>query len=250
MSKENENIYSVRRASEKMGQLTEQEILQLLKDGEIFYEIEIKEDQTEDWKPLALVPKLNQKVAIALSSASNNREAGYSTLSNWTLARTGKGPFSFLQIVQFLQQQKISHDEWLIHPRISSPSRVRDLSIFSDLNIESLFEFPLLKPLFENRKNTRVEYENRAFVYGGEDFFTGSTLSLSRLGLGLQLDTSQDFGTGEALNVHLQASKILPALEVPCRIVYSAKETLTSRLGLVFEQEIPEIRDYFAALLP
>jgi len=239
-----ETSYFVRRGTERLGQLSVHEIISLLKDGEAFYEIQVKTDLNQAWQPLSHSEHLARQVAMALTNAPNTSEEGYSTLSNWRIANSEKGPFNYLAMVQFLQNHRIEKDEWVCHPRLEGPMQIKNIPLFGDINVETLFEFATLKPIFERRKNVRINYENRVLLYGESHFYAGNTWSLSTQGLGVVLDANMPFQTGETLRVHLHKTNNHAAIQVAATVVSRVDDDLSTRLGLVFQHEVEPLTEY------
>jgi len=245
-----DKTYIVRRLREKLGSLNFDQILEQLEEGQPICYFQVYLESQNSWIPLHEAPEWHQALAIQLSSIKTNSSKRLSSFCHWTLADSGQGPFTFIQTVQLLQQNKIVSSQRVVHPRLKTLKRIADITQFSSENIEALHSFPLLKPIFQQRKNLRVQYENRALLKTSQSILTGHTWSLSHHGVGLELDTNQWFNVGEIFQIGLFEHSDHPRVETEAQVVSCTRGQLGTRVSLKFPITVPAIANFMGEIVP
>lgn len=254
LSMKSDKKYNVRRLRERLGEITLDEMILCLQDGLPICDFDVlvspDENSEPQWRPLSQAPEWHQAIAIMLSSSKARPGEEQSVFYNWKIEGASGKLFSMVQLIQLLQQNKIQGAHRLSHPRFQQSHRAEDLLLFSDENIKALHGFPLLKPLFQARKNLRMDYSNRAQIHTASAVIKGQAWSLSEEGVGIELETPLSFRSGDVFQVYLMETSEHGEVQVPAKVVSCSKGYLSTRVGLHFEKEVPVISEYMASLTP
>ena len=244
--------FIVRKGSQQLGPLSPKQILQQLKNSELGFDIQVFDKKSTHWGALARHDSLAGMISKELREAKNTRRESKSYFSNWFIADGANkyGPFTLLQMVQYLQMKRLSYEDLVYHPNYHVWRRVSDLTPFRLNNIKALFQFTQLRPMFIARQNPRVKYENRVLVYDENAFYNGATWSLSRRGIGVILDKNTPFKVGSELQLHINRRDEHGAVQMKCKVVSRQTEKKGERLGLIFRQEVDSINEYIETIVP
>ena len=247
-----DNKYSIRKDEQELGPYSASKIITKLQRAEMPFDVQVFDVDSSLWVALSRHEVLGPAVTEALRDTNEIRKNPDSIFGHWHIAdgHTRFGPFSLLQMIQFLQQKRLGYEDLVYHRLGQTWLKVAATNTFKDSNVKALFNFPLLRPMFKLRQNTRVNYNNKVLVYDENAFYNGIAWSLSAQGVGIELEKNSPFKMGSRIQIHINRHVKHSAIQASCRVVSRHVTRNGERLGLAFDHKVDALREYIESLVP
>lgn len=245
--------YFLSRQGQQVGPYTVNEILEKLETGEHVWNDYIYNESKEDWILLLEHPLLAEKYNQGWGRGHGQPETATHPfyVKKWLLQKDNKnfGPFSFLEIIQMLQERTIHVQDMLTVVNSGKWARVKEYSEFSAQKVRELVASSdrHIKEIFNRRRYPRVEYDGTLIVHDNKTVFRGQSFQLSVGGAGLYIPSS-GLQPGQTLLLHFHPSPDVPAFNAVAAVVSKtapSKESTVQplRYGVKFTSISQPIKD-------
>lgn len=140
----------------------------------------------------------------------------------WFLLKDGNnyGPFSFLDLVQMLQEKALYEFDYVWHHGMTAWKRVADVAEFAPEKIRNLKNSgdADVSEIFFRRRHTRAQYGCSLIVHNNKSVFRGRTLEISEGGAGVVIENPA-LHPGQTIYLHFQPGDGVPPFNAVCTIV-------------------------------
>lgn len=130
------------------------------------------------------------------------------------------GPFSYLDLVRMLQDEKLFEYDFVWHKALDSWLKVSEVEDFKPSVIQSLKTSGLkeVKDIFFRRRFARTEYNTALIVHNNKQLWRGNSLEVSAGGAGIVLNTAS-LEVGQEIFIHFQPGDGVPPFNATCEVV-------------------------------
>lgn len=240
----------VRCVKSDYGQVKIDDILQEISLGQIPFFAEVQDKESEKWLPLSSHKDLSQKVVQSLKSPEQfNHQTIY---NNWFVKSDDHrfGPFSLIQMIELYQQNNLRVDSLIRHPNLKQWEALVDVTPFDDRSVRALFRYPGMGEVFTRRKSPRIQYANDVCISVEGHLYSGTSLSLSKMGIGVVVEDQTEMRVSDKLNLLINPNSEHGTVQSKCEVVSLTRSMGKDRVGLVFAQEIDSLTEYIERRIP
>ncbi len=218
--------YLINQKGQLTGPLEGDDILHLLKKGQLSWGDRVQDPQTFNWS--ALVDHSDFKKFFDQMHVEGPKvirlvqDENAPSLAEWYVLKEERewGPYTFLEMVRQLQENKINSWDLAWNASQESWRPLGEISEFSNEKIRSLkdSENPMLADVFFLRRFSRVPYEAALVVHHNKKTHKGKSLEISAGGAGILLEDFE-LQPGQTLFLHFKAGDGIPSFNALCAVV-------------------------------
>lgn len=244
------------------------EILKKLSAQEQQWMDYVYDDATQDWIMLMEHPQFTEKFNGGHARPASKPIVGGAPKSvdirpenklrekEWFILKEGNnyGPFSFLDLVQMLQEKTLFEFDYLWHHGMSAWKRLAEVPEFGADRIRSMKNSGDLdvSEIFFRRRHARSKYGCSLIVHNNKMVFRGHSMEISEGGAGIMIENTE-LAPGQTIYLHFQPGDGVPPFNAVCSVVSKqwvdvASKTAPVKYGVKFvsiSQAVRErIRDF------
>jgi hypothetical protein len=227
------------------------DILSLLSDGTLTFLAQAADAGTKEWVNLLQYNDFGQYTVNKLMLVANTH-SHESFFNHWHIkdGERSFGPFSFLQMLEFIEQKRLHLDNLIRHPRFSQWEPVALTTLFSEESLRELMSCEPLHRIVCRRKTPRVQYDNEAFLSASGELYRGVTWSLSVKGMGIVTDQTTKLEEGNRVNIIINSNNDHGSVQVKGVVVNLRDEVNYQRVAIEFDQENEFLNQYLEKRIP
>lgn len=244
--------YFLAKQGQQVGPYTVNEILEKLEATEHAWNDYIYEDSKEDWVLLLDHPLFASKYheGWARQPLAQKSEHPYHE-KKWLVLKDDKkfGPFSYLEVVQMLQEKTLMDQDCLSTTLFPGWRKVKEHEEFATSKVKQLLAEGdrHVQEVFNRRRYPRAEFEGTLIVHDNKTVFRGQSFQISAGGAGLFIP-SQALQPGQTLLLHFHPSIDVPAFNAVASVVskfnpFKDQETTPHRYGVKFTSISQNIKE-------
>ena len=207
----------------QVGPYTVNEVLEKLHSAEHAWNDYIYEESREDWMLILEHPIFAGKYNEGWARQTLSETATHPFHEKkWLVLKEDKkfGPFSYLEVVQMLQERTLVEQDTLATTTHQEFKKVKEFEEFSSLKVKQLMSQGdrHVKEVFNRRRYPRAEFEGTLIVHDNKTVFRGQSFQISAGGAGL-LIPSQALQPGQTLLLHFHPTHDVPAFNAVASVV-------------------------------
>lgn len=244
--------YFLSKQGQQVGPYSVNEILEKLEATEHAWNDYIYEDSKEDWVLLLDHPLLTSKYeeGWARKPMVQISEHPYHE-KKWLVLKKEKkfGPFSYLEVVQMLQEKTLMDQDCLSTTLLPGWRKVKEYEEFANSKVQQLLVEGdrHVQEVFNRRRYPRAQFEGTLIVHDNKTIFRGQSFQISAGGVGL-LIPSQALLPGQTLLLHFHPSIDVPAFNAVVSVVSKCnpsndQEMTPHRYGVKFTSISQNIKE-------
>lgn len=244
--------YFLAKQGQQVGPYSVNEILEKLEATEHAWNDYIFEDSKEDWVLLLDHPLLTSKYeeGWARKPLVQKSEHPYHE-KKWLVLKDEKkfGPFSYLEVVQMLQEKTLIDQDCLSTTLLPGWRKVKEYEEFANSKVQQLLVEGdrQVQEVFNRRRYPRAQFEGTLIVHDNKTIFRGQSFQISAGGVGL-LIPSQALQPGQTLLLHFHPSIDVPAFNAVVSVVskcnpFNDQEMTPHRYGVKFTSISQNIKE-------
>jgi len=244
--------YFLSKQGQQVGPYSVNEILEKLEATEHAWNDYIYEDSKEDWVLLLDHPLLTSKYeeGWARKPMVQISEHPYHE-KKWLVLKEEKkfGPFSYLEVVQMLQEKTLMDQDCLSTTLLPGWRKVKEYEEFANSKVQQLLVEGdrHVQEVFNRRRYPRAQFEGTLIVHDNKTIFRGQSFQISAGGVGL-LIPSQALLPGQTLLLHFHPSIDVPAFNAVVSVVSKCnpsndQEMTPHRYGVKFTSISQNIKE-------
>ncbi|MBX2987442.1 MAG: DUF4339 domain-containing protein [Bdellovibrionaceae bacterium] len=215
-----------------IGPYSFEEVLQKLQGKEHHWMDYVYDDAAQDWIMLMVHPLFAEKFSagfarpeekpvmtqppVDLRAESRWRE------KEWFLLKGGNnyGPFSYLDLIQMLQQKSLFEYDYVWHQNFNAWQRLAEVKDFSAEQVRGLKESGDgdVSEIFFRRRHARATYGCSLIVHNNKAVYKGHSLEISEGGAGVMIENAH-LQPGQTIYLHFQPGDGVPPFNAVCGIV-------------------------------
>lgn len=192
----------------------------------------VYDDASQDWIMLMEHPQFTEKF-----NAGHGRPATKPILNSapreikpesrlrekeWYILKEGNnyGPFSYLDLVQMLQEKTLFEFDYLWHHGMNAWKRVAEVAEFHPEKVRDLKKAGGVdvSEVFFRRRHARTQYGCSLIVHNNKTVFRGHSLEISEGGAGIMIENT-DLHPGQTIYLHFQPGDGVPPFNAVCSVV-------------------------------
>lgn len=196
----------------------------------------VYDEEAKDWIMLMEHPQFTEKFNAGFARPSSKpiianpkvvdlRAENRFREKEWFLLKEGNnyGPFSFLDVVQMLQEKTLFEFDYVWHPGMTAWKRVAEVAEFKAEKIREMKDSPDrdVSEVFFRRRHARTKYGCSLIVHDNKKIFRGHSLEISEGGAGILIQ-HHDLQPGHPVYLHFQPGDGVPPFNAVCSIVSKA----------------------------
>ncbi len=244
--------YFLSKQGQQVGPYSVNEILEKLEATEHAWNDYFYEDSKEDWVLLLDHPLLTSKYeeGWARKPMVQISEHPYHE-KKWLVLKKEKkfGPFSYLEVVQMLQEKTLMDQDCLSTTLLPGWRKVKEYEEFANSKVQQLLVEGdrHVQEVFNRRRYPRAQFEGTLIVHDNKTIFRGQSFQISAGGVGL-LIPSQALLPGQTLLLHFHPSIDVPAFNAVVSVVSKCnpsndQEMTPHRYGVKFTSISQNIKE-------
>jgi len=239
-----EQEYYVSHEGATLGPFSQKDLLQKLKQQQLFYTDYLWSSSHNAWRMLAFhfaqefPPPKNPPQGIEVKEEKNTELKEFTSetfsqdvaISNepiWFLYKdnTKFGPYRYLELVRLLQTNACAPDDFLWKPGFSDWQRLRACVEFSDSVLKKLMHLKNItaEKLFIQRRFPRVPYDSEVILHDDKSVLFGAVRSLSEGGAFLQVPKPTHI-RGDRLKLHFTPGGVKVPFNCIAEVTQVSKE--------------------------
>lgn len=237
----------------QVGPYTVNEVLEKLHSSEHVWNDYIYEESREDWMLILEHPLFASKYNEGWARQNITEVAAHPFHDKkWLVLKDDKkfGPFTYLEIVQMLQERTIVEQDTIATIAHQSFRKVKEFEEFSSLKVKQLLSQGdrHVKEVFNRRRFPRAAYDGTLIVHDNKTVFLGQSFQISAGGAGL-LIPSQALEPGQTLLLHFHPTATVPAFNAVAAVIskfnteHEDPQTQPHRYGVKFTSLSQTIKD-------
>jgi len=208
---------------QQVGPYTVNEILEKLESTEHAWNDYIYDESREDWTLLLEHPLFSEKYLQGWARGPVSQTATHPYHEKkWMISKDEKqfGPFSYLEVVQMLQERTLFEQDLLASKSSSQWKQVKEYEEFSTQKMRQLLNSQdrHIKEVFNRRRYPRAHFEGSLIVHDNKTVFRGQSFQISAGGAGLFIPSSA-LVPGQTLLLHFHPNQEVPAFNAVASVV-------------------------------
>lgn len=235
----------------QVGPYTVNEVLEKLQSSEHVWNDYIYEESREDWMLILEHPLFASKYNEGWARQNMTESVSHPFHEKkWLVEKDEKkfGPFTYLEIVQMLQERTLVEQDKLATLSQQNFKFVKEFEEFSGQKVKQLLSQGdrHVKEVFNRRRYPRAEFDGTLIVHDNKTVFLGQTFQISAGGAGLFIP-SQALEPGQTLLLHFHPSSKVPAFNAVASVISKMstdhQNSPTHRYGVKFTSLSQAIKD-------
>lgn len=227
------------------------EIIMMLSRGEVHFAGQLRSLRGSHWVPMLSFENFADFAVHKLMIAASGR-SHHSFFNHWYLQsmETHLGPFSILQVLEFVQQKRLSPHQLVRHPNMDEWMALSLAPLFKEGGLEELLNCGAVQNIIGRRKHPRISYDNEVFISSKGSLYRGVSWSLSSGGVGVVTDDSTLMDMHDSVNVIINSNNHHGSVQMKGRVVDLKKEMNCEKVALKFDNQNEFLNQFLQTRVP
>jgi hypothetical protein len=149
--------------------------------------------------------------------------ADQKSLQEWYILKWDNkyGPFSFLEIIQMLQNKSIFEFDFIWKNGQDNWKRIAEMGEYNPEEVKDLYkqkEDPSVKNIFFRRRHERINFNGSIIIHDNEKVWKGEAIEISEGGAGIVMNNAM-IKPGEKVFLHFKPGDKVPPFNAICEVV-------------------------------
>ena len=197
-------LYDIESDTIRIDKLNTKEVVAYLEDGRLPLSSKIYCYDTNLWTSIPECEPVARLIILKLmkGAVSFNND---SLFHHWCLKdfTSPKGDFTLMELIHKYQNNEITGDSLVRHPRYHDWNTISSLALFEPQNVQILYQFLGLRSSFKMRENLRVKVQKNMIAKRDNQTYHGVCWSLSSKGLGFDTFEKTNFSIDDEIELTL-----------------------------------------------